>query len=147
MKHKNFLSALLMIISFIGVSFVAQAQSGDKTVKSKKKEVAVAAAEYKYTGDNYSFDVYRLDNKVEIIVKDKTGKDVTSASKLSGVVGILYSDGTQEEKPLQNLGRNKLGITTSGKTITDMRMMVDVDGDQMITGYNVASGKSHQDQH
>jgi hypothetical protein len=147
MKPFQSFGTVLMIACFVSVSFSSLAQSGDKKAVPAKEEVAAIAAEYNYSGDNYSFDVFRFPGKIEILVKDKAGKDVANSLKLEGVIGILYADGTQEEKPLVSMGKNKLGITTSGKTISDMRMMVDVDGDQMITGYNVASGKSHQDTH
>jgi hypothetical protein len=59
-------------------------------------------------------------------------------------MGVAYVDGTAEQFDLTSQGKNKVGITVpAGKTVTDVRMMVEVEGERNITGFNLATGKTH----
>ncbi|MGI8892502.1 MAG: hypothetical protein ACR2GN_03480 [Bacteroidia bacterium] len=134
---KNFTICLSVMIAFM-LSVPAMAQNNAKIIS------AGSESEYVSNGPNYQLKLEQSGNDFTVDVMDPSGNVLNDAKNITGVMGVAYLDGTAEQFDLTSKGKNKVGITVpAGKTVTDVRMMVEVEGERNITGFNLATGKTH----
>jgi hypothetical protein len=134
---KKITICLSVMIAFL-LSVPAMAQDNAKTIS------AGSESEYVSSGPNYQLKLEQAGNVFTVDVLDHSGNVLNDVKNITGVMGVAYVDGTAEQFDLTNLGKNKVGITVpAGKTVTDVRMMVEVEGERNITGFNLATGRTH----
>ena len=137
-KSKLFALCLSLICgSFFSMPLMAQ---------NAKTQTITGGSETEYysNGANYRLQLEQTGNIFTVNVLDLAGNEIADAKNLTGVMGVAYSDGTADQFDLTTMGKNKAGITVpAGKTVTDVRMMVEVDGDRNVTGFNLATGHTH----
>ena len=140
MKNTKHFAICLSFLVAIVLSIPAMAQDNSKV----KTITAGTESEYVSDGQTYRLKLETTGNVISVRVLDLSGNELADSKNISGVMGVLYSDGTADQFDLSAKGKNMAGITVpAGKTVTDVRMMVEVNGDRNVTGFNLATGKTH----
>lgn len=135
---RHFAICLSFLVAFI-LSIPAMSQ--DAKVKTI---TAGTESEYVSDGENFRLKLETTGNLITVRVMDLSGNELADSKNITGVMGVLYSDGTADQFDLSSTGKNMAGITVpAGKTVTDVRMMVEVNGDRNVTGFNLTTGKTH----